>query len=422
MSKTYWWLAALAATLVSVEPARATETVLSRRDYVRAVLERNPSMDSARASLNAALARVRQAGAFMDPMVEVVLAPLSFAPPLSRAGYEVGLRQALPWFGKRALERDVANAEAAAARHDVEATRQMLALSAVTLYSEYYVVARSLEINAQHAELLTALRHASLAAVESGRGNVTEPLQVDAELARLEQDTTTLHAERDVLRAQMNELLHRAPETPLAPAAAPAPSGANTEAVPKLPAASQAPKRPELDAIRDRIRAQEARASAAERERYPNLTISTSYSSMWEMPEHRWSVGLGVSLPVQVGRRRAAVDEARAMQSYYESELRRMSDSMKTERYVALRRVQESQQTLAIFEHKTLALARQRVEAQRTAFVSSLGSLSMLLEAERALRSLELEYESARASYERRLAELERSEGKVPGTSDAGAH
>jgi outer membrane protein TolC len=103
------------------------------------------------------------------------------------------------------------------------------------------------------------------------------------------------------------------------------------------------------------------------------------------------------------------------MQSYYESELRRMSDSTKTERYVALRRVQESEQTLALFERKALPLARQRVDIQRSAFIASSSPLVMLLEAERALRSVELEYESARATHERRIAELERAEGRLPG-------
>lgn len=447
MSKIHWcfaacltaWLGAHAAHADEGTPvARGGDAVLSQRDYVRAVLAKNPGIDSARASLNAALARVRQAGAFADPMIEVTAAPLSFVPPVTRAGYEVGIRQELPWFGKRALERDVASAEAAAARHDVETMRQTLALSAVSLYSQYYVVERSLEINAHHVELLTAMRGAALATLETGRGSAAEPLQVDGELTMLEQQRVALNAERDVIRAQMNELLHRAPDAPIGspPSELPAEAraaeqgagrgaeqgaargaglGAERGAARGVERVAEAPKRPELEALRERIRAESARASAAERERYPNFTVSTAYSSMWEMPAHRWSVGIGISLPVQVERRAGAVDEARAMQSYYESELRRASDSSKTERYVALRRVEESRQTLGLFEQKALPLARQRVEVQRAAFIASSSSLAMLLEAERALRSIELDYESARATHARRLAELDRAEGRLPG-------
>ena len=404
-------LAAMTAAWVWAHAAEAAEPSLSRREYVRAVLAKNPGIESARASLNAALGRVRQAGAFPDPMVEASAAPLSFVPPVTRAGYEVGVRQELPWFGKRALERDVANAEAAAARHDVETTRQTLALSAVSLYSQYYVVERSLEINAHHAELLSAMRGAALATLESGRGSAAEPLQIDAELTLLEQERVALNSERDVIRAQMNELLHRAPDAPLASP----PSEMPAEARERARSGGEAPRRPELEALRERIRAEATRASAAERERYPNITLSTAYSSMWEMPAHRWSVGVGVSLPLQTERRAGAVDEARAMQSYYESELRRMSDATKTERYVALRRVQESEQTLSLFERKALPLARQRVDIQRSTFIASSSPLVMLLEAERALRSVELEYESARATHERRVAELERAEGRLPG-------
>src|SRR5689334_2711095 len=51
--------------------------VLGRDAFVRAVLERNPTLEAARHGFRAAVARVRQSGAFDDPMLELGVAPLS---------------------------------------------------------------------------------------------------------------------------------------------------------------------------------------------------------------------------------------------------------------------------------------------------------------------------------------------------------
>src|SRR5579862_9204499 len=51
--------------------------VLDRSTFVRAVLDRNRSLESARQAWRAAGARVRESGAFDDPMATVDVAPLS---------------------------------------------------------------------------------------------------------------------------------------------------------------------------------------------------------------------------------------------------------------------------------------------------------------------------------------------------------
>ena len=70
--------------------------VLERRAYVRAVLERNPTVESARQGFRAALSRVRQSGAFEDPMLDLAVAPLSIGSSKAALGYEVGISQRLP--------------------------------------------------------------------------------------------------------------------------------------------------------------------------------------------------------------------------------------------------------------------------------------------------------------------------------------
>ena len=393
----------------------AAGDILARDAYVRAVLVINPSIESARQGWRAALARVRQAGTFDDPMIDVSMAPLSIGSN-ARFGYEVGIRQELPWFGKRALERDVMSAEAAASASDLEAVRRELAMTALLLYDQYFVAFRSLEINAQHLELMQSMRAAAIAQLESGRGSAHDALQAEVQLTHLERDAAVLEADRDIARAQMNELLHRDPATPLPPPVV----ELATRAPPDVQDAKQLERdvlarRPEIASARFHARAQSARAEAAEREYYPTFTLSTSYSSMWDMPEHRWVVGVGINVPLPSDRRAGAIDEARAAHAQYESEIARMSDMAKTQVYVALRKVQESEHVLRLFDTRLLPIAREQADASQAGFGASQVAFISVVEAEKNLRSVELDHKLAQAECDRRHAELDRALGRIPG-------
>ncbi|HEY4104017.1 MAG TPA: TolC family protein, partial [Polyangiaceae bacterium] len=110
------------------EDSAVSASVLDEGDYVRAVLQNNPSLESARQGFRAALARVRQSGGFEDPMLDIGVAPLSIGSSRASFGYELGISQKLPWFGKRSLDAAVSAAEAEAARNDYESVKRELGL------------------------------------------------------------------------------------------------------------------------------------------------------------------------------------------------------------------------------------------------------------------------------------------------------
>jgi outer membrane protein TolC len=382
---------------------------------VRAVLERNPTLESARQGWRAALARGHQAGAFEDPMLDIGVAPLSVGSSEARFGYEVSVSQKLPWFGKRDLEAEANLAEGDAAKSDYESLKRELAVTAVTLYEQAFVASKSLEINAEHVQLMRAMREAANAQFASGRGSAQDALQAETELTHLEHDSVILASQRTVTLAQMNELLHRAPELSLPPL--PVELGAPGD--PALDPASAerdaAQNRPDIQAAQQRARAEQVRAQRAERESYPDVTLSTSYSSMWDMPQHRWMVGLGLALPIQTGRRGAAADEARAMSAQFEAEVARLQDAARTRAFVALKQLEESRHVLRLFETRLLPVAQQQIDAARAGFITAQNGFTSVIEAERNLRSVALEHQQARAQYVQRRAELDHALGRIAG-------
>jgi len=388
-------------------------THLRRATLVAAVLERNPSIEAARQAWQMALQRYPQATAFEDPMVAYSVAPLSLVKGVP-FGHEIRVSQRLPFPGKRALAGAVARAEALAAKEGVESARGALALIASGLLDDYYVVERSLEINAEHAILLRDLREIADAQYAAGRASQQDALRAELELALLDEERLSLEAERAVVIAQINGLLHRDLQLKLPPAADPG--------EPVLPAVNLATleqialeNRPELRAIGALVRGSEAAVSLTRRQYYPDFGVMSSYSTMWEMQEHRWMAGFEMNVPLQLGRRRAAADEAQARLAQARSEEDHARIELAVEVTRAFERLDESRRRLDLFQERLLPVARDQVAVAEAAFVSSQGQFSSVIDAERALRNVALRFHVARADLHRRAAELDRILGRIPG-------
>src|SRR5438132_10071995 len=70
-------------------------------EYVlRQVLERNPTLGAARAAWSEAKARARLAGAWEDPMLDLMAAPRTFGSSSVEAAYRIGIQQSFPIFGQ----------------------------------------------------------------------------------------------------------------------------------------------------------------------------------------------------------------------------------------------------------------------------------------------------------------------------------
>jgi outer membrane protein TolC len=180
-------------------------------------------------------------------------------------------------------------------------------------------------------------------------------------------------------------------------------------------------KRPDVASAQAKVRVARARADAAAREFYPDLTVSTSYNSMWDMPEHRWMAGVTVNVPLQRGRRSSMVDEASAMRAMAENDVHSMLDAARGEVAVAARQLQQAERAVQLYEQRLVPVARARIEAVRSGFVTSQNNFMTVIEAERSLRSAELELEMARAELGKRRAGLDRALGRLPGVTEPGA-
>lgn len=417
-----WVCSVLTASLAVVPAVAAAETdpftdaaVLDREDFLAAVLASNPGLAAARQALRAAEARAPQARALMDPTVSTGLAPLSVGRPGAvDPGYEIRVEQMLPYPDKRRLRAAAADSEAAIAVQEFERVRQDLSLRASLLFAAWYRVHRALEVNAEHNLLVSDFQEVATARYAAGLAGPQDPLQAESELADLQQQQILLASEREIAAAEMNALLHRAPEVALPPPPAELPELASALAPAAELEAEALASRPEIRALDAMVRARETAAALARLEWRPDFGVMASYNSMWSDSEHRLMVGGTLNLPVRKSRIRAAITEAEARLQVARSERAAAEDQVRREVAVAAVRLRESHHLLEILSSRRVPAARDRVEAAVAGFTTGQNDFAALIDAARNLRAAELEVSTTLADLQGRHAELRRAVGRLP--------
>ena len=140
-----------------------------------------------------------------------------------------------------------------------------------------------------------------------------------------------------------------------------------------------------------------------------------AYDSMWDNWQHRWMIGVGIEIPLQRGARHAKLDRARAEEAKATAELASISDRLDEGREQAQREVDEATKVIDLYEQQLLPTTRKRVDAALAGFATGQNPFSTVVMAEHELRDVELAVERTRAEPDRRLATLDRLEGRIPG-------
>lgn len=422
-----WCLAALglslpAAGLAAESAETSPDAPLTLDVLIRDVLARHPTAASARSTVEAAAARAEGAGSLMDPMATYMMAPLSIG---SHHGYgqTIRLSQKLPFFGKRGAEKDAARAEVALREAEELTAHEALAMTAAARFADLYALHHALKIHREHRALLVEIRQSAEARYRAGLAPQFAALEAEMALAQLDAEELQHDGMRTAMIAELNALLGRPPNAPLPPPevevaledALPVPPSTHDHSTVVAAPTSDVPleQRPELLAIEAEEARAEAQLARAKRESFPDFELMGEYSSMWAEPSHRLMVGVGIEIPLQLGRRKAMREEAQAMISRARHERERLEDEVRGERGAAAARLQAARARAGVQSRQVLPVAKSRVDATRAAFLTGQASLSELLDAERAQRDAEITFHEALAEVVRRRAELRRAEGTL---------
>lgn len=258
----------------------AHDEVLTLANAVTTAVADNPGLEELRQRAEAAAAVPAQAGSLPDPKITLGAANLptdTFAldqEPMTQL--QVGVSQAFPFPGKRALRRAVAESEAAAATQTAQEARLRLVREVRTTWWELFYLDRAAVTIEHNRDLLRQTVEVARAKYEVGLGLQQDVLLAQVELARLQDLAIQITGMRGTASARLNALLARPAETPVT---LPESSGA---ALPDIPSQakleSQAEQsRASLGQARHQLEAARSAQALARKEYFPEFGVSLNY-------------------------------------------------------------------------------------------------------------------------------------------------
>jgi outer membrane protein, heavy metal efflux system len=291
------------------------------------------------------------------------------------------------------------------------------------LFDDYAFQTRALEITREHGALLDELHRIALARYEAGEGSQQDPLLAETERARLLRREIALRSALRVTAHRLNQLLHRRGSDPLPPPAAPPAPDPSELASLEARAVSEAlpaalAHRPELRAAEARVEERAAAVSLAHREFFPDLTLRVAHEGLMQESELRPVLGVSFPIPLQIRRRRAAVEEASARLEGARRDQESVEDAVRFDVESAIERLRDAREALAVFREQILPASEDRIVAARAGYEAGIDSFLVLIEAERDLREARIGYEETLADVRQRLAELDRATGRLPAAEE----
>ena len=348
------------------------------------------------------------------------VAPSSFGSNTVEPGYMVEVSQKFPFPGKLGLRGENALAEASASAHDVADVRLQLMESLQNAFYEYYLVERGLEVNAESLDLWQQAKKDASSRYETGKVEQQDVLQADVESGREQVRRLTLEETKQISIARINTLMHLPPDNALPP---PPKEVRPAEGLPEVQILRDTAlaRRPDLKALADHIKAEQATLALAHKEFYPDFEVSAGYDTIMgngPMRDLAPQVGVRLNVPLYQARRYGAVSEAQAKIGQRQAEFARQTDQVSFQVQENYEKVRKSEKAVRLYKDTILPAAELNAKAARSAYMAGKIAALSRIEAERDLVNLRDRYFEAVADYFRHRATLERVIGGPFGRSE----
>jgi outer membrane protein TolC len=231
------------------------------------------------------------------------------------------------------------------------------------------------------------------------------------ELTLFKHQVIILQRQKKILLTQLNTLLNRPADSSLA-------KPQQLIGIVKLPSLEQLQikaihSRPELKAITATINAHKSKTDLAELAYYPDLKLSAGYNSLWDNEDKRFNIGIGINIPLDQSKRRAAVQEAKANKQKTDWKKVDLQAQNKQEVAIVYAHTEESLYVLHLYQQQLLPLANETLAAANTDYQSGNADFLSLINSKKKRLQIQLETEKALANVHRHFAKLEQAIGSI---------
>ncbi len=315
-----------AGVLLFVSQAPVWAGELRLQDLIDEALQASPEILAARAKASASGFKVPQSMSLPDPMVMVGYQNEGTSrftyneSPDSQYLFSASQQFFFP--GKRALKGEAASREAESLFASAKAVQLRTVLTIKELYYDLFFAHQSMDLIREKDVLLRKVEDAALARYAAGRGMQQDVLMAQTEKYMLFEREAMLKQKIQTLEALLNSAVGREQTAPLDRPSAPV-FAPYSQALPDLIAAANE-NSPEVKAREKMVAATNARVRVAEREYYPDITVTGNYGLKGPAYENAdmWSLSTTLNIPLYyTTKQRPAVHEAEASLSEAKNEL-----------------------------------------------------------------------------------------------------
>ena len=405
---------AVVALLAVSASAQPTGT-LTEREVIRAVLQENQTLKAALAKWEMMKARVPQARAWDDLRAGVDWrAERSVQRANKLMDQTAMLEQEVPVSGKNRSRSRAATAEARAAFEDLRRMELDLIMRARSAYARLANGYAQLEVNRRNTELLNQFVQISRSRYEAGVATQSDVLLAQTDAAKLLEAQADIERQISQEQSALNVLMNRPAQARLGQ-----PSELvftpETLSLETLQTSAIA-LRPELRRAQSRIDAERFRLELANRQWFPDPALNVKAQRYNSAAQAVSEVDVGVSIPVPwLNWKKYSAGVVEARKTVEEAE--RQFDATRVETLGLVRdqlkKIQTSANQYELYRDNILPLARQTIEATRTAYEASTGGFLELITARRTLQDAESNALNHLANYVAAIAELDAIIGRA---------
>jgi outer membrane protein TolC len=382
----------------------------SQCKLISIVLRDNQALKASRAKWEMMKARVPQARAWEDLRAGVDWrAERSVnVPPNSFMDETAMLEQEVPVSGKNRSRSRAATAEARAAFEDLRRMELDLIMRARSAYARLANGYAQLDVNRRNTELLNQFVQISRSRYEAGMATQSDVLLAQTDAAKLLEAQAEIERQISQEQSALNVLMNRRAQAPLGqpPEMIFAPEPRSLETL----QASAIALRPELRRAQNRVDAERFRLELANRQWFPDPALNVKAQRYNSAAQAVSEVDVGVSIPLPwVNWKKYSAGIVEARNSVEEAE--RQFDATRVETLGLVRdqlkKIQTAANQYALYRDNILPLARQAIDATRTAYEASTGGFLELITARRTLQDAESAALNRLVEYEVATAELD---------------
>ena len=398
--------------------ARAEEPPPTVEALVEEALRQNPDVRAAEEAVEAARHRPSQASALPDPMVSLSYTNDGWSPslgqmPMSRL--EVMASQDLPPPGARALRGRMAERDVQVAEQQLARVRRSLEASVRRAWASLVQSRAIAALVDEQEQLWQQIEGVARARYSVGQGAQQDVLRVQVELTRVGQQRIEQEAESEVRQAELNRLLARAAEEPL-----PTPSAAGLAPYARpleTTLARLQAESPELKAATLEVERAKLAVALARTQFKPAFSVQAGYMNRGGL-DPMWQAGVGVTLPLRKGWRRAGLAEAEGRRRQAEALARSAQLQLRLRTQERLAQLWSAERMAHLYERGIVPQDNMAVEAAIASYQAGQVPFLSVLEATATLYGDRATFIRLVAGHERARASLE--EASLLPTNDVG--